>query len=127
MSFPDSEEVFTTWTSDVEGHDISVVFLCGELDASSVPGFLSDMQQVIDLKKHVIMDVHLLEYVDSTGVGAILSLGNVLRDGGMQLRLVGCHGLLTRILQMIQIDREICCLEDIDAAVADILGSVAKA
>ncbi|MCL5103999.1 MAG: STAS domain-containing protein [Armatimonadetes bacterium] len=126
MPVPESEEIFTTWTSDLDDRDISLVFLCGELDASSVPGFLADMQRVIKQGKHTVMDVHLLDYVDSTGVGAILSTRNALHESGRQMCLIGCHGLLTKILQLTRIDRDLCCLDNLEAATAEIRAGAAR-
>lgn len=113
------EEIFTTWTSDLEGHNISVVCLCGELDASTVPVFVSEMQEILPRRRDIIMDVHLLSYVDSTGVGTLLSTKNALRDNGNKICLVGCHGLLTKIIQMIRVEEELKCFEDVDSAVAE--------
>ena len=126
MPVPESEEIFTTWTSDLDDRDISLVFLCGELDASSAPVFLADMRNVIKQGKHTVMDVHLLDYVDSTGVGAILSTRNALHEIGRQMCLIGCHGLLTKILQLTRIDRELVCLDDIETAKAEIRAATAK-
>lgn len=120
MPVSGSDEIFTTWTSETQDRDISLIVLCGELDASSVPGFISDMRQVVEQGKHVVMDVHLLDYVDSTGVGAILSTRNALREAGMRTCLIGCHGLLTKLLRVTGIERELRCLDDIDEAVAEI-------
>ena len=113
------EEVFTTWTSDIEGRDISVMCLCGELDASTVPTFVSEVQSVISRHRSIIMDVHLLSYIDSMGVGALLSAKNALRNGGKYICLVGCHGLLTKIIHMIRVERELKCFEDVETAIAE--------
>ena len=123
MSVSGNEEIFTTWASDLDENDLSVVCMCGELDASSAPSFISDMQQLLNRRRNVIMDVHLLEYVDSTGVAAMLSTKQALDAMGRKLLLVGCHGLLTKILQMTRFDSELCCYEAIDDAVATIRNS----
>lgn len=113
------EEVFTTWTSELEGHNVSVMCLCGELDASTVPTFVSEVQDVIARHRDIIMDVHLLSYIDSTGVGTLLSTKNALRSGGKKICLVGCHGLLTKIIHMIRVERELKCFDDIETAVVE--------
>lgn len=117
MSVSESDEIFTTWSSDIADNEMSVVCLCGELDASSTPSFITDMQQLLNRRRNVIMDVHLLEYVDSTGVAAILSTKNALEALGRKLSLVGCHGLLTKILKITRIENEIKCYDEIDQAV----------
>jgi len=116
MSLPTNEEVFTTWTTDMDDLDASIVYLCGELDASSTSAFLTQTHEVVSRHRDVIMDVHLLEYADSTGVAAILSIKNALREAGKKLYLAGCHGLLKKILYTIGADRELVCFEDVDHA-----------
>jgi len=118
MSVSENEEIFTTWTSDVQGTNASIVYLCGELDASSAPSFLADVQEVISRHRDIVMDVHLLSYVDSTGVAAILSIRNALREFGKNLYLAGCHGLLTKILNTIHASDDLICFDDADQAIA---------
>jgi anti-anti-sigma factor len=117
MSSGDNEEIFTTWTYDLDEADACVLFLCGELDASSAPTFLADTRQVVSKRRNVIMDVHLLSYTDSTGVAAMLSVGSAVERAGRKLLLVGSHGLLARILDATQLGIRLCCCEDIDQAV----------
>lgn len=112
------EEIFTTWISDQSDDNVSVMVLCGELDASTAPDFIASMRPVLDRDKDVVMDVHLLSYIDSTGVAAVLSAKNAQDQKGRKMCLVGCHGLMTKILHTMQIDRQIECYEDLDVAVA---------
>lgn len=122
---PTSEEdVFTTWTSQIDNDSVSVICLCGELDASTVPTLLADVKSVISQRKDVIMDVHLLSYVDSTGVAALLSTRSALIGGGNKMCLVGCHGLLTKVIQLIRVENELRCFEDVDTAVAQFRAGV---
>ncbi len=120
MTLPRNEITFTTCTSDLEDTNSLLFCLCGELDASSVPVFLADAQKVIEQSRPVVMDVHLLEYVDSTGIAAMLSAKNALESAGNPMFLVGCHGLLTRILQITHIETELVCYEDTEAAIQTI-------
>lgn len=120
MSVSENEDIFTTWASDVQGTNVSIVYLCGELDASSTPSFLAGVQEIISRRRDIIMDVHLLSYVDSTGVAAMLSIRNALREFGKSLYLAGCHGLLTKILNTIQVSNELICFENADQAIAAI-------
>lgn len=117
MTETDKDEVFSSLVRDLESTSISVLCLCGELDASTVPGFLDDAHDVIERRRHVIMDVHLLDYVDSTGVAAMLSTRNALKTAGKGICLVGCRGLLSRVLQITQTHMELPCADDLDAAI----------
>ena len=120
MAASNNADVFSTWVSDLGEPSVCVVYMCGELDASSAPGFLSDIQHVVARRRNVIMDVHLLEYADSTGVTAILSTRNALERNGHAMCLVGCHGLLTRILETIRAYDRFTRFDDVDSAIREI-------
>lgn len=120
MPAPEYEEVFATWTDDVADKQASVVCLCGELDASVTAEFLNEMQQLVARRRNVILDVHLLSYVDSTGVAAMMSVRNALEAAGRSLRLVGCHGLLHKILHITRVDTQIRCFDDLESALEDV-------
>lgn len=113
------EEVFTTWTKQLDDVAVSVVYLCGELDASSAPAFLADMQALINTERSLIMDSHLLSYIDSTGLGAVFSIKQALQRAGRGMCIVGAHGLLSKIMQMTRADREFHCYENTDEAMAE--------
>lgn len=123
MRAPENEDVFTTWSTDLDQANATLVCLCGELDASTAPSFLSDLQKVAGRGQHIILDVHLLSYIDSTGVAAVMSTKNAVQMSGRKMRLVGCHGLLTKILHITHFDSELQCFDDVESAVADLGGT----
>jgi anti-sigma B factor antagonist len=111
-----NEEVFTTWTKDLEDSSVSVAYLCGELDASSVPTLLDYLHPLVGGDRNVVVDAHLLSYIDSTGLSALLSIKQALERSGRGLCIVGAHGLLTKILQVTRADHEFQCYETMDEA-----------
>lgn len=120
MSTTNDEDIFTTWTNDIDGSEVTAIYLCGELDASSAPSLLSDMQNLARKKRDVVVDVHLLSYIDSTGVSGLLSIRNSLERAGRRMCLAGCHGVLTKILEVTRIDTRLKCFEDVDTAIEQI-------
>jgi anti-sigma B factor antagonist len=114
------EEIFTTWTKELEDSSVSIAYLCGELDASSIPTFLSNLQPLACGKRNIVVDTHLLSYIDSTGLGALLSIKQALQRSGRGLCIVGAHGLLTKILELTRADREFRCYETVDEALAEV-------
>lgn len=120
MQTPGTDEIFTTWISEMADIDASVVFLCGELDATSSPTFLSDIDSEVSRHRDIVLDVHLLSYVDSTGVAAILSIKNAIDSAGKRLCLVGCHGLMSKILDAMGVRQRLECYEDIEEASANL-------
>ncbi|TMK51657.1 MAG: STAS domain-containing protein [Actinobacteria bacterium] len=65
--------------------------LSGELDIETVPIFEAAMQQVLaDAPATAVLVMHGLEFLDSTGLRAILEAQERLKDQGAQLVLT--HG-----------------------------------
>ena len=65
--------------------------LSGELDIETVPIFEAAMQRVLaDAPATAVLELHGLEFLDSTGLRAILEAHERLRDQGAQLVLT--HG-----------------------------------
>src|SRR3989442_12487633 len=63
--------------------DVTVVALLGELDASNVPQFKRHIAPVLEASSKVVFDVGQLQFIDSSGLGAILScLRQVNAAGG---------------------------------------------
>jgi len=120
MSPSQDEEIFTTWTRDLDVGEASVIGLCGELDASSAPTFLNEIQDVVRRRRNVIMDVNLLSYTDSTGLSAILSIKSALQRAGKSVCLVGCHGLLTKILYTVRAEDDMKCYDNVEEAIGEI-------
>ncbi len=67
--------------------NVAVVALTGELDARTAPKFKRDVAPVLKANSKVVFDVSQLRFVDSSGLGAILSCLRQLnaRDGDLKL------------------------------------------
>ncbi len=114
------DEVFTTWIKNLDDLPVAVVYLCGELDASSVPALLGDLYEVINGYRSILFDAHLLSYIDNTGLGALLSIKQAMQSSGRGLCIVGAHGLLTKILSASGADVEFRCYQTAEEAMADV-------
>lgn len=70
--------------------DLAVVALPGEhLDASVVEEFKRDMAPLLDTQSKVLLDLSGLRFVDSAGVGALLSCLRRANAAGGDLKLFG--------------------------------------
>ena len=115
-----NDEVFTTWTKELDDTRVSIVYLCGELDASGVPTFLGDLHELVGGDRGIIMDAHLLSYIDRTGMGALFSIKQALQRSGRGMCIVGAHGLLTKTLQVTRAEDEFRCYDNVDEAMAEV-------
>ena len=58
------------------------------LDASNTPDFRAAMAPILRLRAKVVLDISRLTFVDSSGLGAILSCLRTLNAAGGDLRLL---------------------------------------
>jgi len=65
-----------------------------------------------------VFDVSALDYLDSSGVGALISCLTVIKKAGGELRLAGASPRIQRILGMTGVDKLLPAYPTVDAAVA---------
>ena len=87
--------------------EIAIVTLSVEyLDASTVKEFKTDMAQYTegDAKK-VLFDLSTLQFIDSSGLGAILSCLRKLNDSGGELKLCGMTKSVRSLFELVRMHR----------------------
>ncbi|MGI6295488.1 MAG: STAS domain-containing protein [Armatimonadota bacterium] len=115
-----NDEVFTTWITNLDDLPVAVVYLCGELDASSVPALLGDLYEVINGYRSIMFDAHLLSYIDNTGLSALASIKQAAQNRGRGVCIVGAHGLLEKILSAPSADVEFKRYQTTEEAMAEV-------
>lgn len=92
----------------VERHaDVTVVILSGEyLDASTVKAFKVEITPVIDGSGNkVVFDMSSLQFIDSSGLGAILSCLRKLNGSGGDLKLCGMTKPVRSLFELVRMHR----------------------
>ena len=87
--------------------DISIVNMPGEyLDASTVKEFKADIAAFIegDAKK-IVFDMSSLQFIDSSGLGAILSCLRKLNGSGGELKLCGMSKPVRALFELVRMHR----------------------
>jgi anti-sigma B factor antagonist len=93
---------YSTQTLD----ESAVLQIEGELDATTVPDIRPAIDSLIDQKpKWVTVDLSALRLIDSSGVGAIVSLFKRLRETGGVVRVTGLRGQPKAIFQVLRLDQ----------------------
>src|SRR4051794_8679360 len=97
------EPAFSFDTSSVEAQDHEHGWLLkarGELDLDSADGLY---QGIAALAEHhatlVVLDLTDVEFLDSTGLRAIVNAGDLLKERGGQLIIDGMSGAAKRVLE----------------------------
>jgi anti-anti-sigma factor len=106
----------------VEVGDALVVYLVGECDIGTASMLTQEMRHALAERKHVVLDVHLLTYIDSTGIGVIASAQESLVQNKRQLRVVGAHGIFDRIMRLTHLDGLIPQNDSVNEALAAVAG-----
>ncbi len=86
--------------------DATVLQIAGELDALTAPDLRPTVDEIAEEKpQKVILDLSALRLIDSSGVGAIVSLFKRIRAGGGQFQVIGVQGQPRSIFQVLRLDR----------------------
>jgi anti-sigma B factor antagonist len=80
--------------------DITLVTLSGELDIYTVAGFRQDLEEVDPVAAPLVVDLSEVTLLDSSGLGALVSLLNRARAGQGRMGLICPHRRLRRVFEI---------------------------
>ena len=96
----------------------TVVSLFGELDVASAPNLREQLIQLVSQGSHMlVLDLEGLDFLDSTGLGAIISALKRARTNGGDLRLVCTQSRIRRLFEITALDKAFPLFPSLDAAV----------
>lgn len=75
------------------------------LDASNSKAFKDDMQPVIEQHSRILLDLEDLQFVDSSGLGALLSCLRTVHTKGGQLALCGMSKPVRTLFELVRMYR----------------------
>jgi anti-sigma B factor antagonist len=86
--------------------DVSIVELVGEqLDASNAKEFKQEIAPVIAANAKMVFDLGRLRFIDSSGLGAILSCLRQLTAAGGDLKLCGLSKPVRALFELVRMHR----------------------
>jgi len=86
--------------------NVTVIVLPGEsLDASNVKEFKRDIKSALEGQSRVLFDMDKLKFVDSSGLGAILSCLRQLNASGGDLKLCGMLKPVRALFELVRMHR----------------------
>ena len=90
----------------IEGHDVLVIDLREDnLDASNVREFRDAMQSLIHERSHVVLDMAGVDFVDSSGLGALISCLRQLNGRKGDLRLCEMSRTVRALFELMRMHR----------------------
>jgi len=93
------------FSKTVEG-DVVRIEIKGQLDSMTAPDLRPSFEALAqEHPTKVVLDLSGLRLIDSSGVGAIVSLFKQVRAGGGAFEVVGVQGQPRSIFQVLRLDR----------------------
>jgi anti-sigma B factor antagonist len=95
--------------------EVTIVRLPGEqLDASNAKAFKRDVASVLSGTSKVVFDLSQLHFVDSSGLGAMLSCLRQVNSAGGELKLCGLSKPVRALFELVRMHRifDICDTRD---------------
>jgi anti-sigma B factor antagonist len=102
--------------------DICILEIEGEIDAEHSAQLKSAIAKARkDLRKHFILDFNRVSFIDSTGLGVLISLMRHLRENGGELRITGIVDEVRSIFEITRLFKVFELCATVEDAVQDIL------
>lgn len=82
--------------------------LTGEMDAIGCSKIRPDLEAVTTHNHtHIVLDIKHIEFIDSSGIGAIVFLFKRLKELNRTMEIIGVHGQPQELMKMLRIDSAI--------------------
>jgi anti-sigma B factor antagonist len=106
-----------TEVSEIGGWTIVSIF--GELDVATSPALRERLIDLVgDGSTQLVLDLEGVDFLDSTGLGTIISALKRVRTHGGDMRLVCTQGRIQRLFEITGLDKAVPLLPSLDAALA---------
>lgn len=97
--------------------DITVLSVSGNLDSLTVPEIRPEIEKIVSAgASKIALDLSALEVIDSSGIGAIVSLFKRIRGLGGDVKIVGVRGQPREILRLLGLERAFDIVATLDEA-----------
>lgn len=106
--------------SHSEAGRVTIIHLRGNLDALTAPALKKEVEALFTAQKSfLVFDFESLELIDSSGVGAIVSLFKRTRSLRGEARIARLGGQPAEIFRLLRLDRAFEVHPDLDQAVRE--------
>ncbi len=83
----------------------TVIDLAGRFDVTEAPQFEETFKDIAKNKpRHVAFDFTAVEYIDSSGIGALIKAFNIVRADGSEMLLFGLRPPVLAVFKVSQLD-----------------------
>lgn len=112
-------ELSITYADSLPGTAI-VAFPVDNLDAGNVKDFRSSIQAIADRYDTIVLDMQRLSFVDSSGLGALLSCLRTMKGKKGQLLLFGMAKPVRALFELVRMHRIFSIHNTLEEALAEV-------
>lgn len=106
-----------TRDTSAETVDAVVAVIAGRVDSSTSPELDSKLQEYVDERKNVILDVHDVSYMSSAGIRALVAALRTSNKYGRSVILVNPSERVSEVLQLAGLTSIFDTLDSVSAAI----------
>ena len=107
-------------TTELNSGIAVISFNCESLDAGNIKKFREEISSLLEDADHVLIDMNKLSFIDSSGLGALLTCYRSLTNRGSDLRLFGLSRPVLALFELVRMHRLFSIYENREEAIADI-------
>lgn len=101
-------------------NNCQIIRLTGLFDAFSEATFRKVLGKLIDdTPAHMILDLSKIEFLDSSGLGALVQIAKKLKDAGLTLQIV-TNARVTQTVKLVRLDKFLSLHDSLDDALKNI-------
>ena len=82
-----------------QGSDVIKIVIEGNLESTTIKPFNDKIANIPGQAKNVEVDLEQVDYIDSSGIRALLTLSNKLKESEKNLSIINCSENIKRILK----------------------------
>jgi len=75
------------------------------LDASNVKGFKEAMDSILNQNQNILLDAHRVDFIDSSGLGSLLSCLRAMNNKGGRLKLLALSQPVRALFELVRMHR----------------------
>ncbi len=115
-----SRDTLSIDVTSVGGGAVRIFALSGTLDIATSPSLRAALIEAADRGEHeIVVDLSQLEFLDSTGLGALIGAHKRAAEHGGSIRLVALEGQILRLLRITGLLDVFSVYPTVEAAIGD--------
>ena len=106
--------------------DTTVVEISGRLNLGNSLSYAetSVKRLIADGSRKLVIDLAGLDFIDSAGIGMLISCGGEMEQAGGAFRVAGAHGAIARAFEIVHMSRIVVLEADVETACRNLSGEI---